>query len=130
MRLLSCLVCVLVLTVSSAAWAASMAVSEFVVTTKVSKGKPIDAVHRISHRSVTALYCYSRTTAKTADQASIKHVWQRDGKVVKEVVMATKARQWRAYSTMPIGRTSVGSWRVDLLDADGELVKTVEFQVH
>ncbi len=130
MKMLTIVIVMFVLSGFSPVWATSLTVAELAVTTKVSKGKPIDSVHRISHRSVKALFCYSRTASKSSEHTTIKHVWQRDGKIVKEAVMAIKAKQWRAYSTMPVGRSSVGKWQVDVLDADGTKLKTVEFLIN
>jgi len=46
----------LLLLPATSAFAQTLKVVEAAVTTKVSKGKPVDSVHRISHRSVKALY--------------------------------------------------------------------------
>lgn len=110
--------------------AETIKITELAVTTKVSKGKPIDAVHRISHRSVKALYCFTRTLQGDAAETRIKHVWLREGQAVKETDLPVKGRRWRVYSTLPINASSVGNWRVEIRDGAGTVIKAVEFKVH
>jgi hypothetical protein len=110
--------------------AESIRITELAVTTRVSKGKPIDAVHRISHRSVKALYCFTRTLSPEPVETSLKHVWLRDGQLVKESTLPVKGKRWRVYSTLPIDAASVGNWRVEIKDEAGVVMKVVEFKVH
>jgi hypothetical protein len=110
--------------------AETIKITELVVTTKISKRNPIDAVHRISHRSVKALYCFTRTLQDDAADTSIKHVWLRDGQVVKEIDLPVKGRRWRAYSALSVNASSRGNWRVEVRDEAGTVIKAVEFKVH
>lgn len=120
----------LFVSLASFAEAASLAVTELAVTTKVSKGKPIDAVHRISNRSVRSLYGFTRTQSDSAEETSVKHVWLRDGRQVKETTLPVKGRRWRLYSTLQVDASSVGAWRLEVRDAAGQLLKAVDFQIH
>ena len=94
-KLLSVLLTLLVVALAAPLWAGSLSIAELAVTTKVSKGKPIDAVHRISHRTVKALYCFTRTVSDEAGETTIKHVWMRNGQVVKETDLPVKGKRWR-----------------------------------
>lgn len=128
-KLLSILLALLVVAMAVPLWAGSLNVVELAVTTKVSKGKPIDAVHRISHRTVKALYCFTRTVADDSNETTIKHVWLRGGQVVKETDLPIKGKRWRVYSTLPVDASSVGSWRVEVKDAAGVVIQSVEFRI-
>ena len=110
--------------------AASLVVTELAVTTKVSKGKPIDAVHRISNSSVKALYGFTRTQSDSAEETTVKHVWLRNGQQVKETSLPVKGRRWRLYSTLQVDASSVGKWRLEVRDAGGQVIKAVDFQIH
>jgi hypothetical protein len=110
-------------------WAQSIKITELAVTTKVSKGKPIDAVHRISHRTVKALYCFTRTVSDDGKETSLRHVWTREGQVVKESTLAVKGKNWRVYSTLPVNAASIGNWRVEVRDETGTIMKNVEFRI-
>lgn len=128
-KLLSVLFALLVFGLVTPLWAGSLGITELAVTTKVSKGKPIDAVHRISHRTVKELYCFTRTVSDDADEATIKHVWMRNGQVVKETELPVKGKRWRVFSTLPVNASSVGNWRVDIKDGAGTVIKSVEFRI-
>lgn len=120
----------LVFTMAGSVDAATLKVTEAAVTTKVSKGKPIDSVHRISHRTVKALYFFTRTVTSAKGGTTLRHIWSRDGQVVKEADLQAKTRHWRSYSTLPVNAGSVGQWRVELRDEAGTVLKTLEFKVH
>lgn len=128
-KLLSVLLTLLVVAMAVPLWGGSLSIAELAVTTKVSKGKPIDAVHRISHRTVKALYCFTRTVSADAGETTIKHVWLRGGQVVKEADLPVKGKRWRVYSTLPIDASSVGNWRVEVRDAAGAVINSVEFRI-
>lgn len=130
-KLLPVMLMLLLLGMAATLWAETIKITELAVTTKVSKGKPIDAVHRISHLSVKALYCFTRTLQDdAAETTSIKHVWLREGQVVKEVELPVKGQRWRVHSTLSINASSVGNWRVEIRDGYGTVLKVVEFKVH
>lgn len=128
-KLLSVLFALLVVTMAVPLWAGSLTITELAVTTKVSKGKPIDAVHRISYHTVKALYCFTRTVSDDASETTIKHVWMRNGQVVKETDLPVKGKRWRTYSSLPVNATTVGNWRVEVRDATGAVMKSTEFRI-
>ena len=115
---------------ASSVLAQSLKITELAITSKVVKGKPVDAIHRISHRSVTVLHCFSRIRSESAEETSITHVWLREGQVVKETPLPVKAKRWRAYSSMPMNAASVGSWQVEVRGPDGVLLRTVKFRIN
>lgn len=113
-----------------AAEGGSLRITEMAVTTKVSHNNPIDAVRRINHRSVPALYCFTRIVNPSGEVAPIRHVWYRNGEVVGEQELQIKGQKWRTWSKRPIDRDSIGTWRVEALDSGGKLLKSVEFRIN
>jgi hypothetical protein len=107
-----------------------MTVPEMAVTTKVVKGKPIDAVRRISAATVDVLYCFTRTKSASDEETVIRHRWFRDGVQVKESELPVKGKRWRTYSRQSIDRSSVGNWRVDAVDAEGRTMRSVSFRIN
>ncbi len=105
-------------------------VTEMAVTTKIVRGNPIDAVRRISSTSVKVLYCFTRTVNSSDEETTIKHVWYHNGQQVKESELPVKGKKWRTYSRRDIDKGSVGNWRVDALDSEGNLLKSVEFRIN
>lgn len=105
-------------------------VTEMAVTTKITRNNPIDAVRRINHRSVPALYCFTRIVNPSGEEATIRHIWYREGQVAGEQELQVKGKKWRTWSKRPINRDSVGTWRVEAFDSEGKLLKAVEFRIN
>lgn len=108
----------------------TLKITEIAVTTKIARGNPIDAVHRISSTSVKALYCFTRLTSESGEETTIKHVWYRDGAKVAEYDLPVKGERWRTYSKKTVGKGMSGDWRVDVLDSAGNLLKSVKFRMN
>ena len=115
---------------ASAESAASPRITELAVTTKIAKGNPIDSVRRISSTSVKALYCFTRLLGSEDTDTTIKHVWYRDNEKVGEYVLPVKGKRWRTYSKKSIQKGWSGDWRVEVLDNEGKLLKTVRFRMN
>lgn len=105
-------------------------ITEMAVTTKIVRGNPIDAVHRISSASVKALYCFTRLTSESGEETTIRHVWYRDGEKVGEYELPVKGNKWRTYSKKAVEKGVSGDWRVDALDSGGKLLKSVKFRMN
>lgn len=110
--------------------AATLKITEMAVTTKIVKGNPIDSVHRISSSSVKALYCFTRLASDVEINTAIKHVWYQDGVKVAEYDLPVKGVKWRTYSKKAVEKGLSGEWRVDALDSEGALLKSVKFKMN
>jgi hypothetical protein len=100
------------------------------ITTRIVKGNPVDSVRRISSSSVKALYCFTRITAPDDGGREILHVWYRNGEAVGEYSLPVKGEHWRTYSKKAVSDGMEGDWRVEARDADGTVLKTVEFRMN
>ncbi|RII27225.1 MAG: DUF2914 domain-containing protein [Geobacter sp.] len=105
-------------------------ITEMAVTTKIVRGNPIDSVRRISWRSVPSLYCFTRLVSSDGGEQSITHVWYRNGEKVGEYKLPVRGERWRTYSKKSVDKGSPGEWRVDVLDGEGALLKSVKFRVN
>src|SRR6266702_3472257 len=109
--------------------APALKITELAVTTKIVRGNPIDSVHRISSESVKTLYCFTRLTSDSGVETTIKHVWYRDDVKVGEYELPVKGERWRTYSKKAVDKGLTGEWRVDVLDSEGKLLKSVKFRM-
>ena len=107
-----------------------MKITEMAVTTKIVRGNPIDSVRRISWRSVPSLYCFTRLVSSEGGEQSITHVWYRNDVKVAESKLPVRGERWRTYSKKTVGSDSPGEWRVDALDGEGNLLRSVKFRVN
>jgi hypothetical protein len=101
--------------------AAPLKITEMAVTTKIVRGNPIDSVRRI---------CFTRLTSETGKETFIKHVWYSDGVKVAEYQLPVKGEKWRTYSKKAVEKGLSGDWRVDALDSEGKLLKSVQFRMN
>ena len=107
-----------------------LGITEMAVTTKIVRGNPIDSVHRISSSSVKALYCFTRIQSSSDENRSIRHIWYRDNIKVGEYELPVKDKLWRTYSKKKIEKGWSGDWRVEALDSEGHILKTVKFRMN
>ena len=105
-------------------------ITEMVVTTHIVKGNPIDAVHRISSSSVKALYCFVRVLSENEEETTMQHVWYRDGEKVAEYQLPVKGKRWRTFSKQTVEKGLSGDWRVDAVDSQGTVLKSVKFRMN
>jgi Protein of unknown function (DUF2914) len=126
----SLLLVLLMLAFGSVVQAATLSVAEMAITTKISKQKPIDSVHSISSRSVKVLYCFVRTASEESVSTTIHHVWIKDGVVVFDKELPVKGRRWRTTSSVKVDARSVGSWKVEVRDQAGQLIRSESFRVN
>ena len=105
-------------------------ITEMAVTTKIVKGNPIDSVHRISSRSVPALFCFTRLQSAADLATTIRHVWYRDNFKVGDYELPVKGKRWRTFSKKEIEKGAAGDWRVDALDSEGRLIGSVKFRMN
>ncbi len=105
-------------------------ITEMTVTTKIVRGNPIDSVHRISSSSVKALYCFTRLQSDSDANKSIRHIWYRDNVKVGEYDLPVRDKRWRTYSKKMIEKGWSGDWRVEALDSEGHILKTVKFRMN
>lgn len=108
----------------------TMKITEMAVTTKISRGNPIDSVRRISSTSVNALYCFTRLVNPDEEETTITHVWYQNDVKSGEYELPVKGGKWRTYSKKMIDKESVGNWRVQAIDKEGNVLKEVSFRIN
>jgi hypothetical protein len=78
--------------------------------------------------SVGKLYCFTKITGAQSP-TQVTHVWFFDGNERARVDLAVKSSSWRTYSSKIIQPHEIGTWRVDVEDLDGNVLKSLEFEV-
>jgi hypothetical protein len=106
----------------------ALVVTDIAVTTRIVRGNPVDSVRRISSSAVKDLYCYTKIAATDDAERQIVHVWYHDDEVVARCVLPVRGTSWRTYSKKTIAGGMAGNWRVEVLDTEGNLLKTIKFK--
>lgn len=105
-------------------------VTEIVITSKIVKGKPIDSIKRLSSATDKNLYCFIRTKAPAGGDARLRHIWYNGDAKAGEFELSVKGGNWRTYSRKLIQKGWAGDWRVEVLDSNGNLLKSVKFRMN
>ena len=117
----------LVLFPAAAAIAADLQVEDAVVCTNVVDREPVDSAVSFP-ASVGRLYAFTRIIG-APDPTQVVHVWYYGDEERARVTLAVNGSNWRTYSSKVIQAHEIGAWRVEVLDADGNSLDTVQFDV-
>jgi hypothetical protein len=111
----------------SAQEAPSLEVGVAAISQDVVDREPVDAGISFS-ASVGTLYCFTKIAgAQTPTQ--ITHVWYYGGTERARVDLDVNSDNWRTWSSKIIQAHEVGSWRVDVLDSEGTVLKELRFEI-
>lgn len=101
---------------------ANSAIGEKIVNREiVNEGRSFSA-------SVGKLYCFSKI-ANVDSYTEVVHAWYYGSNERARVTLNVNPPAWRTYSSKVIQAHEIGSWRVEILDASGNLLNTVHFEV-
>ncbi len=76
---------------------------------------------------VGKVYCWTKVTG--AEGTEITHAWYKGDEKMSEVKLAVKYPSTRTWSYKTIPEDGKGDWRVDVLAADGTVMKSLTFKV-
>jgi hypothetical protein len=78
--------------------------------------------------SVGKLYCFTKIVG-AEEPTEVTHVWYFGDQERARVSLAVRAANWRTYSSKVLQEHEIGNWRVEILDADGAILQTVDFEI-
>jgi len=105
----------------------TVSVTEGVICRDVYKRRPL-VVGRSFKPSVYKLYCFTKI-ASTQSSTEISHVWYFGDTEKARVKLSVKSSDWRTYSSKEIQTNEIGDWHVDVLGPEGELLRTLRFEI-
>ncbi|RJP67328.1 MAG: DUF2914 domain-containing protein [Candidatus Abyssobacteria bacterium SURF_17] len=76
---------------------------------------------------IGTVYCWSKI--KDGDGAVVKHVYYYEGEEMASVELAINSSLWRTHSSKRIPPSSTGKWRVDIVDAEGVVLRSIDFSI-
>lgn len=95
-------------------------------TTAVVDREPTDNVVMLTSNSDKVYYF---TELSNLAGQRITHRWQYQGKLMAEIKFDVKSDRWRVFSSKKIRPDWTGEWSVDLIDEDGNSLKTNSLEV-
>lgn len=78
--------------------------------------------------TVGRVFCFTKVSG-AAEPATISHVWYFNEKQVSRIDLEVKSKTWRTWSYKKIPKGWIGSWRVDIVSSDGEVLQKKPFTV-
>jgi hypothetical protein len=102
-------------------------ITRAVICRQVVEREPVDSGTSFEP-SVERLYCFTHITG-AHDATEIYHVWyfaEAERAVVK---LKVNSISWRTYSSKVIQPHEIGDWRVDVLGPEGNILKSVHFEI-
>ena len=119
--------CLLIPLSSHAQQAGSLNIEAAAICTGVADREPVDAGTSFAVAN-DRLYCFSKI-ANITEATEIVHVWYFGETERARISLGVKPPAWRTYSSKIIQTHEIGSWRVEILDASGNLLETLKFEV-
>jgi hypothetical protein len=102
-------------------------VSRAAISPEIIDLRPVDAGVRFP-ATVGKLYCFSRISNIEA-ATRVQHVWYFNNTERARVDLAVNPPSWRTFSSKRILSGEIGRWRIDILDSDGNVLKTLGFDI-
>ncbi len=124
--------CILIISASSAAASdkssdAMFQIGRLVIAGSIDNLEPVGIVDAFSS-STERVYCFLEAKEITAD-TTVSFVWYHGEQEVARVDLPLRqGKRWRTYSSKKLGGRT-GEWKVELQDADRNVLDTVTFSV-
>ena len=107
--------------------AGSLEVTDAAICEKVVDRAPVGANTSFS-ATVGKLYCFTKIVGAQTP-TTVTHVWYFGETEKARIELKVGAASWRTNSSKKIRAHETGSWHVDVLDADGNVLRTLQFYV-
>ena len=122
------IICVVLLSAGvTSSVAQEMVVEQAAISVDVIDREPVDPDNAFS-ASVAKLYCFTKI-AGAESPSDITHVWYYGDTERARITLAVNGNPWRTYSSKRLQLYEVGLWHVDILDAIGNTMETVKFDI-
>ncbi len=105
----------------------SPTVSTLVVATGVQNREPVGATDHYD-ASVGQLACYMVVEGDFAE-TRLTQVWMQGDREMARVPLTAKGPRWRTWSTKTILPSWTGAWSVRVEDAQGNVLRSVDFTI-
>ncbi len=94
---------------------------------QVEEREPVD-IDSLFPADVGTVFAYTKIDGVTTP-TQVTHVWYHGEREMARVQLQVRNNGWRTWSSKKILPSWTGTWKVKILNAEGENVKTMEFQV-
>ena len=78
--------------------------------------------------TVGRLYCFTKIVG-AQEETQVTHVWYYGSIERARIDLSIKSDSWRTFSSKSIQEHEIGSWRVNVLDPAGTVLKELQFEI-
>jgi hypothetical protein len=107
--------------------APAVEISRMAICTNIVDREPVEEGESFQV-SVGRLYAFTQILG-AKDFVEIEHIWYFNDVERARVTLPVRSASWRTYSSKMIQPFEIGDWRVDVVDPQGEVLKSMSFQV-
>jgi len=104
-----------------------LSVETAVICKDVVNREPVEPGDKFS-KDVGSLACFSKITGAT-QETEIKHLWFHNDQLLDTITLSVKASPWRTWSRKTIPADMTGDWKVEIKDANDNLLTTLSFTI-
>ncbi len=105
----------------------SIEVVDAVITTAVIDRSPVDQVKAFPIQN-GKLFCFTRIIG-AEDSTEVYHVWYRGTQLMSRIKLPVDSPDWRTWSAKRFLDDWSGEWHVEIQDANGSVLRKVDFQL-
>lgn len=82
----------------------------------------------VFRNGIERIYCYT-IMDKVQENSIIYHNWYKRDRLSSRIKLNVKSPRWATFSSIQLRDYDNGQWRVDITDADGNILKIVRFSI-
>lgn len=105
--------------------AQEISIEEIEFSTSIEDHTPVNVDTTFS-ADVGSVYCFTKV-ANVSDTTTINHVWYYNDEEKARISLQIKSESWRTWSSKKILPEWTGEWKVDVVDASGNVLATKRF---
>lgn len=112
---------------SFAQTADTLTVTDIKTCTGVQNREPVGVAESFPD-TVGRVFCFT-VLEGAKEPTTITHVWYHGDTKRGEVSLKVNPPRWRTWSSKTIAKAWTGSWRVDVVSAEGRVLKSASFEI-
>lgn len=95
--------------------------------TEVQDREPVGEANTFAE-DIGTVCCFTKIIGVEGESA-VTHVWYHGDTEISRVELPVRSASWRTWSCKTIAPEATGAWRVDVLDANGNVLKSATFTI-
>lgn len=104
-----------------------LTLKEAVMCEEIKENAPVNKTIVFSI-AVKKAICFT-SFSEVPEKVIIYHNWYKRDKLIARMRLRLKPPQWTTFSSIPLKEKDKGPWRVEVIDPEGKLLRTLRFSL-